>query len=79
MDKNEFDPFVELKIHDLISLTIERENLKFEEALEYLYKSKLYGALVDESTKIWHLSAEKLYEMLSFEKQTNELIFPDYV
>ena len=79
MDKIEFDPFVELKIHDIISLAIDRENLKFEDALEYLYGTKLYEALIDERTKLWHLSAEKLFEILTYEKQTHKLIFPDYV
>jgi hypothetical protein len=79
MDKNEFEPFIELKIHDIVSLTMDRENLKFEEALQYLYESKLYAALIDESTKLWHLSAVKLFDMLTYEKQTHELIYPDYV
>jgi len=79
MDKNEFEAFIELKIHDIISLTIDNEHLNFEEALQYLYESKLYTELIDESTKLWHLSAEKLFDMLKYEKQTNELIFPDYV
>jgi len=79
MDKNEFEAFIELKIHDIISLTIDNEHLNFEDALQYLYESKLYAELIDESTKLWHLSAEKLFDMLKYEKQTNELIFPDYV
>jgi len=79
MNKKEFESFVELKIRDIIALTIDREHLSFEEALQYVYESKLYEGLIDESTKLWHLSAEKLFEMLNKEKQNNELIFPDYV
>ena len=79
MEKNEYDAFIELKIHDILSLTIDNEHLNFEEALQYLYESKLYEELIDENTKLWHLSAEKLFDMLVHEKQTNELIFPDYV
>jgi len=79
MLQNEFDTYVELKVEDLVSLIIENEHFDFVNALQYLYESKLYRALLDESTKIWHLSNEKLFEMLKIEKQTNELIFPDFV
>ena len=79
MDNKEFEPILELKISDMVALIIDREHLNFEEALQYLYESKLYARLIDESTKLWHLSAAKLFEMLHNEKQTNELIFPDYV
>ena len=79
MIPNEFDTYVELKVQDLVSLIIEHEQLEFVKALQFLYESKLYSALLDESTKIWHLSNEKLFEMLKIEKQTNELKYPDFV
>ena len=79
MYKKEFEPILELKISDIMALIIDREQIKFEEAIQYLYESKLYAGLTNESTKLWHLSAEKLFEMLNKEKQNNELIFPDYV
>ena len=79
MDKNDFEPFLELKIQDILSLILERERLNFEDALLYIYQSKLYAGLIDESTKLWHLSTVKLFDMLHEEKQTNELTFPDYV
>jgi hypothetical protein len=79
MIQNEFDTYVELKVQVLVSLIIEYEKLEFVDALQYLYESKLYIALLDESTKIWHLSNEKLFEMLKIEKQTNQLIYPDFV
>jgi hypothetical protein len=44
-----------------------------------LYESKLYEKLADEKTKLWHLSSEKLLEILLLEKRTGELIYPDYV
>ncbi|MCX6308020.1 MAG: hypothetical protein NTY32_04005 [Bacteroidia bacterium] len=77
--ENEFDSFVELKIQSLVSLIVEHENLVFEDALQFLYESKLYNALLEEHSKIWHLSNEKLFEMLLNEKQTNELTYPDFV
>ncbi|MDO9581138.1 MAG: hypothetical protein Q7J06_11350 [Bacteroidales bacterium] len=79
MDKKEFEPILELKISDIVALIIDREHLNFEDGLQYLYESKLYAMLIDENSKLWHLSAAKHFEMLNNEKQTNELIFPDYV
>ncbi len=79
MDKPEFESFVELKIRDIIALVMEREAFDFEAAIHYLYKSRLYSLLLNESTKLWHLSNEKLFEMLINEKQNKQLIFPDYV
>lgn len=78
MDKPEFESFVELKIRDIIALVMERKSFDFEEALNYLYKSRLYRLLLDETTKLWHFSNEKLFEMLANEKDNKQLIFPDY-
>jgi hypothetical protein len=79
MDKNEFDLIVELKVQGIVSLILEDQQFEFVDAIQYLYESKLYEALLEEKTKIWHLSAEKLFDMLKTEKQTNELIYPDFV
>ena len=79
MDKLEFESFVELKIRDIIALVMERKAFNFEIALDYLYKSSLYNLLLMESTKLWHLSNEKLFEMLVGENESKQLIFPDYV
>lgn len=75
----EFDSLVELKVQDIVSLIIENEKMEFLAALEYLYVSELYLALVKESTKLWHLSAEKLYDLLKNEKLNKKLEYPDFV
>lgn len=79
MDKLEFESFVELKIRDIIALVMERKDFDFETALHYLYKSRLYRLLLNENTKLWHLSNEKLFGMLVDEKENKQLILPDYV
>jgi len=79
MNKIEFDALIELKIRDLVGLIMERSNLDFEDSIAFLYNSALYRLLVDENSKLWHLSDEKLYEMLIVEKEHNQLILPDYV
>ena len=79
MDKLEFESFVELKIRDMIALVMERKAIDFEAALYYLYKSSLYRLLLNENTKLWHLSNEKLFSILVDEKENKQLILPDHV
>lgn len=79
MKNDEFNALIELKIHDLIELIMDRKNLDFEDAIAYLYSSALYRLLVDENSKLWHLSDEKLLDMLMDEKENKRLILPDYV
>ncbi len=79
MNKNEFEAIFPLKVQDLVSLIIETKNTNFEDAVLFLYESELYEALSTETTKLWHLSSEKLLELLMNEKQTGKLIFPDYI
>ncbi len=77
MQKSEFESIIELKVQQIISLVMESENRAFLDALEYLYESELYMALANESTKLWHLSSEKLYDMLKNEKLSHKLEYPD--
>lgn len=79
MEKDKFDAILPLKIKDLISLIMETKNLDFEDALNYLYQSELYTLLSDEETKLWHLSSEKLFDILEIEKKTKKIVFPDFV
>ena len=79
MDKREFESFVEIKISDITALVMERKAFDFEMAIEYLYKSGLYRLLIQENSKLWHLSSEKLFDMLVDEKENKQLILPDYV
>ncbi len=67
------------KVIETVSLIIENGKLDFYEALEYFYNSKLYSYLSDETTKLWHLSAEKLFNMLEENKNSNNFEFPDFV
>jgi hypothetical protein len=79
MNQQEFESFVELKIRDITDLIVQRQAYDFESALLYLYESQLYNLLLKEETKLWHLSAEKLFDMLIYEKGHGKLIYPDYV
>jgi len=79
MEQKAFNAINTYKIQDLISLIIEYKHFDFGRALSWLYNSKLYIALSDEETKLWHLSSYKLFDMLENEKRTGEIVFPDFV
>ena len=80
MNENEFEVIVGLKVKDLVSLIMVNIDMDdMVDAVQYLYESKLYLNLSNEDTKLWHLSTEKLYDMLKNEKETNILVYPDFV
>jgi len=79
MEESIFESIMPLKVEDLISLIVEKQQFEFDVAIQYLYNSKLYDALSIEETKLWHLSSEKLFDMLLTEKDTGELVYPDFV
>lgn len=79
MYKTEFEAILLLKIEDFISFLIENKGMSFDKAVQCLYQSKVYEALSDEETKLWHLSTPALYEMLEIEKKEGKIIYPDFV
>lgn len=79
MKTESFDSLIPFKIEDFISLIIEKKQIDFEDAIVYLYDSKLYEALSKEETKLWHLSTYELFNMLENEKKTGDFEYPDFV
>ena len=79
MECTKFDSIIPLKVQDLVSLIVETKKQSFDDAILYLYDSKLYEALCVEENKLWHLSSEKLLEMLDDEKSTGKFTYPDFV
>ena len=53
---------------ELAEMVMKRKTLPLEDALYYIYSSRLYKALTDESTKLWYSSTLSLYEILEKEK-----------
>lgn len=53
------------KVTALASFYAEDNNCTMLEAVRHIYSSSLYKRLSDESTKLWHLGAVALYEMLN--------------
>jgi len=75
----DYKTLIPYKLIDIIQLIMDNNKKSFFEALHYLYGSKLYNALSNETTKIWHLSHHKLFDMLENEKQNNVLELPDFI
>lgn len=56
-----------LKIGWLVKWMVEDSGVSITEAINRLYRSKLYKKLSTESTKYWHLGPVDLYEELKQE------------
>ena len=62
---------------DLVGMIAKKKNISENDAITKLYNSKLYSALEDESTKVWHYSTDMLYSLFEQEEQTGKFEFPD--
>ena len=54
-------PFV---MRELAELVMRKKALPLENALHYIYTSRLYKSLLDEDTKQWYSSTLSLFETL---------------
>lgn len=66
-----------LLVPQILSLIIEEYNVDDLRATEMLYTSELYKCLEDEQTKLWHLSANALFELFQEELQTGKITYPE--
>ncbi|HOO34013.1 MAG TPA: hypothetical protein PLB99_12855 [Thermotogota bacterium] len=76
MNKKKFNSVFSIFISDLIKKIIIEESITEEEAIDYLYTSKLYKLLEDEQTKVWQYSTPLLYDLLKTEKEQGVLTLP---
>jgi hypothetical protein len=77
MEKQRFSSMLFLLVPQIIQLMIEDSEIDEEKATELLYSSELYTKLEDEETKLWHLSANALYEMFKEEQKTGSVTYPE--
>mgnify|MGYP006293601919 CR=1 FL=1 len=77
MEKQRFSSMLFLLVPQIIQLMIEDSKIDEEKATELLYASELYARLEDEETKLWHLSANALYEMFKEEQETGTITYPE--
>jgi len=77
MEKQRFSSMLFLLVPQIVQLMIEDSKIDEEKATEFLYVSELYAKLEDEETKLWHLSANALYEMFKEEQETGSITYPE--
>jgi hypothetical protein len=75
--KEEFAPMLWLLIPSLVRVLIDEKGLSFSESVGAVYTSKLYKALEDESTKLWHLSEYALASLLYTELEGGIVRYPE--
>jgi transcriptional regulator CtsR len=61
----------------IIKMLMDEKQINSQEAAIILYKSKLYEALENTKTQLWHLSAPTLYDLLNEELTTGKITFPE--
>lgn len=61
-------------MRDLVELVMQKKALPLEDALYYIYSSRLYKALLDENTKLWYSSTLSLYDILEKEKSEQKKV-----
>lgn len=62
---------------DVIAMIEKKRGVSEEEAIRLLYASKLYEALENEETKVWHYSTPMLYALLEQEWENGTICYPD--
>lgn len=76
-DPSQFKGILELLVPLVIREIRKSRGASEEEAFTLLYSSFLYSKLEIESTKLWHLSAAALNELLTQELETRDITFPE--
>lgn len=77
MSKEKFSAVIGILLPQVIQLICQNESRDEISASKELYASKLYSALEEEETKLWHLSAPALYDIYVSERLTGAPIFPE--
>ena len=77
MEQDKFAMMMEMLVPQVSALIAENKNVSGRAAIELFYASKLYDCLETEETKLWHLSAQTLYDMFNEELTTGEITYPE--
>ena len=57
------------KVQQLVEIIIEKKQLSYEDAFDYLYSSDCYKLLLQEDAKLWYMSGLNIFELLEEEKK----------
>ncbi len=77
MGKDKFAALLSLIVPQVVTLIEENHPYDEATATEKFYRSKVYAALEDEATGLWHFSPLTLYTMFDEELSTGSFTFPE--
>lgn len=64
------------KVMELAGLVVEKKNFSLEDALFYVYNSRVYRDLLNPDLKLWYCSGAQLYDFLEEEKSGVRKLHP---
>ena len=77
MSEGKFSALLSVIVPPVVELIAERKGIPETAATESFYRSTVYARLSDETSKLWHYSAETLYTMYDVEVSGREIEFPE--
>jgi hypothetical protein len=60
------------KVRQLVEIIMQKKQLDYEGAFNYLYTSDCYKTLIREDAKLWYMSGLYIYDLLEEEKEANK-------
>ena len=77
MNEGKFSAILSVIVPPVVELISKRMGLPEPKAAEAFYRSKVYAKLSDETSKLWHYSAETLFAMYGDEIAGREIEYPE--
>lgn len=77
MNDSKFSAILSVIVPPVVGLIARRSGVSETEAAESFYRSGVYARLSDESSKLWHYSAETLFSMYDDESSGRIIEYPE--
>ena len=77
MNEGKFSAILSVIVPPVVGLVSSRMGLSEVDAAKSFYRSKVYARLSDETSKLWHYSAETLFSMYDDEVSGREIEYPE--
>jgi hypothetical protein len=77
MNSGKFHALLAILVPPVIQLVMADRKISNIEATKMFYNSQLYEKLENEATKLWHLSAETLFELFNEGVMTGAINYPE--
>ena len=77
MNESKFSAILSVIVPPVVGLIAGRKGMSEAGAAEAFYRSRVYARLSNESSKLWHYSAETLFSMYDAEAAGREIEYPE--